>query len=280
MMTIFAAYNDLKKQLEAAGIEDYVFEAKQIIKHITGLSNSEILTKYANPLTLYQQNNLTAIIKQRIARYPLQYIFTSWDFYGRSFKVGPGVLIPRADTETLIDEALKRLKGTEKPEILDLCAGSGCIGITLACELPKSRVTLVEKYEEALRYARQNAELLGAKNVTCLLGDIYQNFAAQGKYDLVVSNPPYIPADQMESVSPEVKYEPETALYGGEDGLMFYRAITSSYKNSLKAGGAMCFEVGIGESESVCEILKSEGFKDIDIKEDLNGIKRVVTGTI
>lgn len=279
-MTIFEAYNSTKKQLEAAGLEDYVFEAKQIIKHITGLSNTEILMRYTTPLTLYQQNNLTAIIKQRIARYPLQYIFGSWGFYGRNYKVGPGVLTPRADTETVIDVALKYLKDKSAPEILDLCSGSGCIGITLAAECSSSRVTLVEKYQEALRYARENSLLNGTENVTCLQGDIYESVAADKKYDLIVSNPPYIPADEMETVSPETKYEPETALYGGEDGLTFYRAITQNYNNSLKKGGMMIFEVGIGESEAVCKILEISGFENIGCENDLNGIQRVVFGTV
>lgn len=279
-MTIFEAYNNTKKQLEAAGLEDYVFEAKQIIKHITGFSNTEILMRYTTPLTLYQQNNLTAIIKQRIARYPLQYIFGSWDFYGRKYKVGPGVLTPRADTETLIDVALKYLESKSNPEILDLCAGSGCIGITLAAECGSGKVTLVEKYDEALRYAKENSILNGTENVTCLQGDIYEASAADKKYDLIVSNPPYIPADEMEAVSPETKYEPETALYGGEDGLAFYRAITENYKNSLKEGGMMIFEVGIGEAQSVCKILEIAGFENISCEKDLNGIQRVVFGTV
>ena len=121
-MNIFEAYNKTKKELEAAGIEDYVFEAKQIIKHITGFSNSEILMNYTNRLTEFQSNNLTAIIKQRAIRYPLQYIFGEWAFYGREFFVGPGVLVPRADTETLVGVCLRYLKNSENPAVLDLCA--------------------------------------------------------------------------------------------------------------------------------------------------------------
>lgn len=279
-MTIFEAYNNTKKELEKIGIEDYVFEAKQIIKHITGFTNSEILMKYTTALTLFQENNLTAILKQRSVRYPLQYILGSWGFYGREFKVGPGVLVPRADTETLIDVALKHLEGCREPQILDLCSGSGCIAITLGCELPDSRVTLVEKYKEALRYALQNKEINSAENVTCIEGDIYELCGSNGEYDLIVSNPPYIPANEMEDVSPETKYEPQTALYGGEDGLVFYRAIASGYKNSLRDGGMLAFEVGIGEADAVCDILKGEGFENIGCEKDLNGIQRVVFGTI
>ena len=190
-MNIFEAYNKTKKELESAGIEDYVFEAKQIIKHITGFSNSEILMNYTNQLTEFQSNNLAAIIKQRAIRYPLQYIFGEWAFYGREFYVGPGVLVPRADTETLVDVCLKYLENTENPAVLDLCAGSGCIGITLALEKACAAVTLVEKFPEAARYAERNIKRLGADNVTLICGDVLKGEANDKNYDLIVSNPPY-----------------------------------------------------------------------------------------
>ncbi len=277
-MNIFEAYNKTKKELEAAGIEDYVFEAKQIIKHITGFSNSEILMNYTNQLTEYQSNNLTAIIKQRAIRYPLQYIFGEWAFYGREFYVGPGVLVPRADTETLVDVCLKYLENTENPAVLDLCAGSGCIGITLALEKAGAAVTLVEKFPEAARYAERNIKRLGVDNVTLICGDVLKGAAGDREYDLIVSNPPYIPKNEMETVSPEVHYEPETALLGGEDGLDFYRAITAEYKKALKVGGMLAFEVGAGEAAAVEKLLENAGFKEINNAKDLGGISRAVYG--
>lgn len=276
-MTIFEAYNTTKKQLEAAGCEDEVFEAKQIIKHITGLTSAEILTHYNNTITMYQQNNLTAIVKQRAAHYPLQYIFGEWGFYGCRFKVGPGVLIPRQDTETLVDTALEFLKDKESPEVLDLCSGSGCIGITLAKQKPLSKVTLVEKYEEAMRYLKENIKLNGAENATAVLADVFEP-QFDNEFDIIVSNPPYIPADEMDLLSYEVKFEPETALYGGEDGLLFYRFIAADYIKYLKKGGMLAFEVGINEADAVCEILFATGYKDIKKQKDLNGIYRVVSG--
>lgn len=276
-MTIFEAYNSTKKQLAAAGCEDEVFEAKQIIKHITGLTSAEILTHYNNTMTMYQQNNLTAIIKQRAAHYPLQYIFGEWGFYGCRFKVGPGVLIPRQDTETLVDTALEFLKDNDSPEVLDLCSGSGCIGIALAKSKPLSRVTLIEKYEEAMRYLNENIKLNGTENATAVLADVLNPPKFDKRFDIIVSNPPYIPAKEMDSVSYEVKYEPETALYGGEDGLLFYRAITSQYKKYLKNGGMLAFEVGINEADAVCEILRSAGYENTEKRKDLNGIYRVVS---
>lgn len=277
-MTIFEAYNSTKKKLEAAGIEDYVFESKQIIKHITGLSASQILTSYNRPLTEYQENNLIALIHQREVRYPLQYIFGEWDFYGRSYYVGPGVLVPRADTETVVDTCLEFLKTTENPEVLDLCAGSGCIGITLAKETPAAKVTMVEKYEEALRYANKNIERNEAFNAVILQGDIFEKCGADKQYDLIVSNPPYISNAEMKIISPETKFEPETALKAEDDGLEFYKAITENYKNSLKQGGMLCFEVGFTQAHKVKEILENAGFEDIKIRKDLNSVDRAVSG--
>ena len=158
-MTIFEAYNSTKKKLEAAGVRDFVFEAKQIIMQVTGFTPTQILTDYNKQLTEFQENNLIAIVHQREVHYPLQYIFGNWDFYGRTFKVGVGVLIPRSDTEVVVETAIQSVSDTKAPKILDLCAGSGCIGITLDLEIPDSEVTLVEKYDEALRYTVENVKI-------------------------------------------------------------------------------------------------------------------------
>lgn len=276
-MTIFEAYVEAKKRLEAAKIEDYVFEAKQIIKFITGYNNGQILTNYQQPLTEFQKNYLTAVLRQREIRYPLQYIFGEWEFYGRPFKVGVGVLVPRADTEILVEKCLEFLKGKQTPKILDLCTGSGCIGITLAKELPTSNVKMLEKYEEAFKYAKQNITLNAAENATLVKGDIFESDCAEEGFDLIVSNPPYIPQNEMNEISPETKLEPETALLGGEDGLDFYKAIIKNYKKSLNKDGVIAFEVGINQSSKVADLLKENGFKDITITKDLNNIERVVT---
>jgi release factor glutamine methyltransferase len=279
-MTIFEAYNEVKKKLQAAGIEDYVFEAKQIIKHITGLSATQILTQYNNKLSLFQENNLTALLRQREIRYPLQYIFGEWDFYGRPFYVGPGVLVPRADTETLIEAALEFLKEKQNPEILDLCAGSGCIGITLAKEMESSNVLMVEKFDEAIRYAKRNIDRNSVSNAEIQKGDIFESAFSDRKFDIIVSNPPYIPQNEMEEISPETKFEPETALLAEENGMQFYKAIINNYKDSLKEGGAIAFEVGINQSERVAKLLEAAGFKNITVKKDLNSIERVVIANI
>ena len=277
--TIFEAYNDCKKELESAGIEDYVFESKQIIKHVTGYSNAQILSKYNERLTEFQQNNMTAIIKQRLVHYPLQYIMCEWGFYGREFSVGPGVLVPRQDSETVIDVALERLGEKQEADVLDLCAGTGCLGITVAAERPYTTVTLVEKYPEAATYIYKNIRKNDVPNTRVIEGDIFECPAADEKFDIIISNPPYVSASEMEKLPPEVRFEPDTALYGGEDGLLFYRAITSGYRASLKSGGFLIFEIGEEQGEAVSEILKANGFKDVGIRKDAAGNDRVVFGT-
>ncbi len=277
-MTIFEAYNDCKKQLQAAGVEDYVFEAKQIIKYITGYTNAQILTKYTQPLNQFQQNNLTAIIKQRLIRYPLQYILGKWSFFGREFFVGPGVLIPRSDTETLIDVCLESIKDKPNPVVLDLCAGTGCIGITIKGECENADVTLVEKYDEALSFTNKNAKHNNL-DVKIVKGDVLKTEGADKLYDLIVSNPPYINGNDMKCLQPEVKFEPETALAGGEDGLLFYRHIIKNYKKYLAQNAVMALEVGINQADAVVDIMRQNGFKNIGTRKDYCDIDRVVFGT-
>ena len=278
-MTIFEAYNDCKKKLQTAGIEDYVFEAKMIIKHVTGYTNAQILTKYTQELTQFQQNNITAIIKQRLIRYPLQYIIGRWNFFGRDYFVGPGVLIPRSDTETLIDVCLESIKQKQNPRVIDLCAGSGCIGITIKGECAQADVTLVEKFEEALHYTTKNA-LSNNADVNIVKADVLKTEGAEGLYDLIVSNPPYITDDDMKVLQPEVKYEPSTALSGGDDGLLFYRHITENYKKHLAPNGVLAFEVGINQADAVADIMKQNGYQNIGMRKDYNDIDRVVFGTL
>lgn len=278
-MTIFEAYNDCKRQLSAAGIEDYVFESKQIIRYITGYTNAQILTKYTQPLNEFQQNNLTAIIKQRLIRYPLQYILRRWYFFGREFFVGPGVLIPRSDTETLIDVCLETVCKKQAPRVLDLCAGTGCIGITIKGEYDAADVTLVEKYDEAIGYTTKNAAHNNAA-VKIVQGDVLKTEGAEGKYDLIVSNPPYINDEDMKNLQPEVTFEPATALAGGDDGLDFYRHIVKEYKVYLAKDGVMAFEVGINQADAVAQIMTENGFENVQTRKDYGEIDRVVFGTV
>ncbi len=278
--TIFNAYNGCKKRLLAAGIEDAGFEARHIIRLITGFSNQQILSSYNTLLTERQQIALNEILAQREGRYPLQYIFGAWEFYGREFAVGTGVLIPRADTELLVEKGLERLKEIESPKVLDLCAGSGCIGITIALERRDSLVTMLEKYEQTFTYLQKNILKHKVQNARAVLGDVCLSHEAQNKYDMILSNPPYINAKDMKMLQPEVSYEPEMALCGGEDGLDFYKIIAKNYRSALKDGGKLGFEVGCGEARAVEQILTAEGYRDIEVIKDYNDIERVVFGTV
>lgn len=250
--------SEIKQRLKSGGIEDYDFEAKLILEFAK------------------DDSQIDEIIAKRKNRYPLQYILGEWGFYKYSFKVGEGVLIPRSDTEILVEECCRFLKDIKKPKVLDLCAGSGCIGLSIAKDYPQSHTTLVEKSKEALKYLTQNIEFLNIENASVLEGDIFKGDGT-GEYDLIVSNPPYIPPNEMEIISPETHFEPEMAFLGGKDGLVFYKAIIKNYKQSLKQSGMLGFEVGINEDSAVCKLLETVGFKDIKIAKDYNGIKRVIT---
>lgn len=276
-MTLQSIYTKIKDALNSSGIEDSGFEAKLILKHYLGVSDAVLLTDYNREISKEQEAVIEKAVHKRKERYPLQYILGEWDFYKYTFKVGEGVLIPRSDTEILVEKAVEYLKNTKNPQVLDLCAGSGCIGISIAKDYPHSTVTLVEKFDKAFRYLEQNIKLNDAKNAKALNGDVLKGDASDGIYDLIVSNPPYIPPNEMDIISPETNFEPETALLGGEDGMLFYKAIIENYKKSLKKGGMLGFEVGINEDEAVANLLKDALFKNITVTKDFNGINRVVT---
>ncbi len=221
---------------------------------------------------------LDNMLGKRAEKTPLQYIIGKWWFYKGEFFVGEGVLIPRQDTETLVEVANELLGDIKTPSVADLCAGSGCIGISIAQDYPEANVLCIEKYEKAFSYLRKNIEHNGTENVKAVLADVLEK--PFGSYDLIVSNPPYITAEDMKILSDEVKREPETALYGGEDGLYFYRTITKLWKSALRENGVLAFEVGINEAESVCNILEQNGFSNITVRNDLCGVQRVVFGTV
>ncbi len=235
---------------------------------------------YNSRLNPAQLKRLEDIIMKRQARYPLQYILGEWSFYGRTFKVGDGVLIPRADTEIVVETAFELIKDIKKPRVLDLCAGSGAIGLTIALERPDSKVVLLEKYEPALEIAKLNKEFLSVKNAECVSGDVFSGDCADNKFDLIVSNPPYVSEEDMKTLQTEVKYEPESALCPGKDELLFYKEIVRNYKKSLNDKGAFCFEVGINEADSVRRILEMSQLNNVMCKKDYAGIDRVVFGTV
>ena len=248
-------------------------EAKIILSYVTDTEPNRLRIELPSAET----QALDAVLEKRKKGIPLQYIIGRWWFFGLEFLVGEGVLIPRQDTELLIETALSMAEGITAPKIADLCSGSGCIAISVAKNLPEAEVTAVEKYDEAYAFLEKNVKHNEAVNVTPVKADVCDE--PFGEFDIILSNPPYIPFADREILSREVLKEPEVALFGGEDGLYFYRVITKRWKTALKRGGRLAFEVGIKEAPLVAEILRQEGFTEIGFACDLLGIERVVFGT-
>ena len=218
-----------------------------------------------------QERTLCALVDRRVGGEPLQYLLGAADFYGRSFVVRPGVLIPRFDTEILIDTALPCLK--QGDEILDLCAGTGCIGLTLGAER-QVFVTEVEKFDDAFSLLRENAARI-CPSARLLQADVLTD-PIDGTYDMILSNPPYIPSGEISSLGADVRQEPITALDGGEDGLLFYRILIQRFVRLLKEDGVMLFECGIGQAHSIEQMLLSAGLTHPVRVRDYGGVERVV----
>lgn len=218
-------------------------------------------------------------ISERAGGRPLQYVIGAWDFFGEEFSVGEGVLIPRPETEMLVEFAREYLKDKKNSVVVDLCAGSGCIGITAARLFPGSKVCLVEKSEEALHYLRKNVENSGCPNITVIKGDAFLSPAENGipEFDLLLSNPPYIPSGELVLLQNEVRREPEMALDGGKDGLDFYRVIAEKWLPCCK--GAVCIECGEGQTEEIEKIF-FRYCKETYPQRDFRNVLRTVCGII
>lgn len=273
VMTVPAALRYAKESLIGVSDEENS-EARLIVSNILGIEPSHL----AFSEKTVDHCEIDKVIIRRKNGEPLQYIFGKWWFYKSEFLVGEGVLIPRQDTEHLVEAALELIEGQKEPKVADLCSGSGCIAISIALDRPDAEVLAVEKYDAACDWLNKNIEHNKASNVTALKADVL--LKREEKFDLIVCNPPYIPVGEKETLSAEVLNEPHTALFGGEDGLYFYREITHIWKENLNDGGRLAFEVGFDEAEAVADILKAEGFSNIGTKTDLLGIERVVFGTV
>lgn len=219
------------------------------------------------------------MINRRANGEPVQYVIGSWDFYGETFFVGDGVLIPRPETEMLVDFALDYLKEKPNPVVIDLCSGSGCIGLSVAENIPSSKVFLVEKSDKAFAYLQKNLDNFGCENATAIKGDIFSGFESFDipEPDLILSNPPYIESAEIASLQSEVLLEPSMALDGGIDGLDFYRAITDRWLAYCK--GAIAVECGEGQAETIERMISSFCGKT-QVLTDFNGIERIVIGFI
>jgi len=251
------------------------FEAEQLFCHVTGWRRHDLphMGGQAAPKELVRR--LEDLCRRRSEGEPLQYLLEEWEFYGLPFHVGEGVLIPRADTETLVDAALACAEGCGEPRILDLCSGSGAVAVALAHRLPSAHVTAVELSEGACAYLEKNIRRNGVP-VRMVQADIFA-YEPDGAVDILTANPPYIPSAELDTLQEEVRREPGMALDGGADGLRFYRGIAGRFCPHLREGGAVCLEIGMGQEEAVAEILQRAGCREIGQHRDLGGIIRVVT---
>lgn len=267
---------DASRVLKEAGVDDPGAEAMAIVLELAGIEAAEY---YAfNPDF---SDDLAGAVMQaaerRSAHEPLQYITGRVEFMDMSLKVGPGVLVPRPETELLVDEFMKRFSAPgEGLKVIDLCTGSGCIALAIAMHYPEASIIATDSSMDAIKYARINARDLGLDNIDFLQGSLYDS-VPEGDYDVIVSNPPYIPSAEIGGLMPEVsKFEPRSALDGGEDGLGFYRQIVEGAPSRLKKGGLLFFELGAGQREDVEAIAKVKAFSRVTAIQDAAGHERVL----
>lgn len=277
-------YLDIRRQLKAAGVDNAQLEARELVCYACDKTREQ----FVRDMPLYVADNVEKrvreLVDRRLAGEPVAYIIGEWEFYGLPLDISRDVLIPRLDTELLAERGilLARAAG-EGARVLDLCAGSGCVGLAVAANVPQCRVVLADVSEGALRVCKQNVRRSGLNaQVVCLLADAMQPPAANfWDFDVIVCNPPYIPTGDIAGLDNSVRdYEPHLALDGGADGLDFYRAIAARWGNALRLDGTLVFEVGIGQVGDVEMILAKNGFTDIKTYQDTAGIWRVVEGKV
>lgn len=271
-------FKEITDMLEKAGTEDAEIEAGFIVENV--LKKPVGILKAENgSINEKQCNEIKKIAQQRTKHIPLQYLLKEWEFYGIPIEVGEGVLIPRQDSETLIDTCIKKFKNKKNISVIDLCAGSGCLGLALEKHLDCKSIVSIEKSPEAFEYLEKNIAVNGSK-IKAVLQDVLNEQTAvnYSNLDIIICNPPYLTKEDMQNLQEEVKHEPETALYGGSDGLDYYRAISRMWKNSLADGGYMVFEVGMGQAQEVSQIMIQCGYENVRIICDLCGVERCVFG--
>ena len=262
------------QELKAAGIENESAESRFLMEYACGIDYGFYLLHETEEMSGEALQRFQGLTRQRCRRIPLQYLTGEQEFMGLSFQVNSHVLIPRQDTEVLVEEALKVIRPGQR--VLDLCTGSGCIAVSLKSFCPQAEVTGCDISGEALAVARENSERNGA-DVTFLESDLF--FKIRGTYDVIVSNPPYIKSAVIPTLMPEVRdFEPMGALDGSEDGLYFYREIVKQGVSYLVPGGYLLFEIGYDQGEAVSSMMRENNFEEIAVISDLAGFDRVVKG--
>ena len=271
-MTLQELLREGETTLDKAGVPEAKINAWYLFSYVTGMTKSAFYLNQTEDATKWQER-YEEVLGQRMMRRPLEHITHETEFMGLPFYVDEHVLIPRQDTECLVETVLPLVKGRD---VLDLCTGSGCIGISLAVLSDCHSVTLADLSEEALTVAERNARMNHVE-VTLVQSDLYREI--KGVFDIIVSNPPYIPTVEVEKLMPEVRdHEPRMALDGDADGLFFYRCITKESGQYLRCGGWLCFEIGFDQGRAVSTLMREAGYTRVTIKKDLAGLDRIVMG--
>ncbi len=276
-MTVRELTKEITDMLEKAGDASSAFECGVICEDMAGLPRGAASLVPETPVSEDGAARALEAAKRRAAGEPLQYILGRWEFWGLPFYVGPGVLIPRPETELLVECVLSHIGRGQNAAIADLCSGSGCVAIAVGKERPDATVYALEKSPEALAYLKRNIALNGVKNVAPRLADVLDYGGGLWELDCVVSNPPYVRTGEIPSLQREVAAEPRMALDGGEDGLRFYRGIAEGWRARVRDGGLMALEIGEDQPEDVVAILEQAGWRGAVVKRDYAGLPRVVT---
>ncbi len=273
----FAA--ELRKTLEIGGVENSAFEARTLLEAALEKDAANRMYICDEPLTPEQMQLANELVRRRLSGEPLQYLCKSWDFLDSSFAVGEGVLIPRPETEELVLLALERMADMKSPTVFDLCAGTGCIGLSVKKRREDANVYLFELSDDTLRYCNENRCALGfGRTVPLIKGDVlhgYEAFRSLPAPDVILSNPPYIPSGELPCLQREVQKEPAMALDGGDDGLTFYRALAEKWLPFLNGGALVGVECGENQARVVANLFSSAGYTT-EICRDFNQIERFV----
>ena len=276
-MTYRELYEEGKAELEQAGIEEASLDARLLLEFVCGTSHSDLLVHGSRDMDAEKERNYRELTASRAGHIPLQHLTGEQEFMGLSFSVNENVLIPRQDTEVLVEEVMRAI--SDGSRILDVCTGSGCILLSLLHYSNGCSGVGTDISEKALETARVNAGRLEEKNAEFVQGDLFEN--VEGRFHVIVSNPPYIATQVIGGLMEEVRlHEPMCALDGGEDGLYFYRRITKEAKFHLCGGGQLFFEIGHDQGEAVSELMRAEGYRDVECIKDFAGLDRVVFGTL
>ncbi len=281
-MTYRELYLKAKSVFSARDIDSPGEDSLALVKAFFGLDRSALALRGQECPAPERERDFLKAVEERAARRPLQYILGEWEFMGLSLRVGEGVLVPREDTAVLAETLAERLQGVPEPVGVDLCAGSGAVALGLCALLPHAKLTCLELSEQAFSYLEQNLAAYPQYKICAKVGDVLRKETAESfppqSLDFIASNPPYIPSKELSILQPEVQREPAMALDGGEDGLVFYRALCALWLPRLKPGGVLAVEIGEDQGKAVSALFASHGLTKIELRQDWAGLDRCVAG--